>query len=497
MESTSPPPISGPTELSLGPRRPSVTWTLALWLALAGACLLIFSSNMIGKSAPGPLPDPADVSSPILTFYTRYALGIDQLQSIAGGAAAPGSQQLIESLDEQAGSVIDRLRVLQIIAESAGSDQALTRLDSIDSDLRDKSEIHDPNAPDPAPDAIVVNDAAALEALRRDAATMRAIFEARTADGVPATDRDELLRRHGFFARLALSSGKDSTDPERARLEASGTRTVVFAIAALGIVLLAAIAGLALFIVACAQLANRKLRSGLSHHASRVEAPSYAAQDAMLEAAVVFLWGFVLMSFVAGVVYASAGIDLTLLLASMLATCCFWPLARGWSFAAWRRFIGWHTGAGVFREIACGIVGYLACLPILGVGVLISYIVVMLTGSDASHPIADNLDLSSPLVVLGQLLLAAVWAPLVEETMFRGALHGHLRRTAPILVSALISGFVFAAIHPQGLGGIPALTAMGINFALLREWRGSLIAPITAHAINNFFAVGIMLLVMG
>ena len=90
-----------------------------------------------------------------------------------------------------------------------------------------------------------------------------------------------------------------------------------------------------------------------------------------------------------------------------------------------------------------------------------------------------------------------VWAPLVEETMFRGALHGHLRRTAPILVSALISGFVFAAIHPQGLGGIPALTAMGINFALLREWRGSLIAPITAHAINNFFAVGIMLLVMG
>ena len=32
---------------------------------------------------------------------------------------------------------------------------------------------------------------------------------------------------------------------------------------------------------------------------------------------------------------------------------------------------------------------------------------------------------------------------------------------------------------------IPPLAALAITFALMREWRGSIIGPMTAHALNN------------
>jgi membrane protease YdiL (CAAX protease family) len=40
-------------------------------------------------------------------------------------------------------------------------------------------------------------------------------------------------------------------------------------------------------------------------------------------------------------------------------------------------------------------------------------------------------------------------------------------------------------IHPQGVLFAPALGGLAVGFCLYREWRGSLIAPIVAHGINN------------
>jgi len=64
------------------------------------------------------------------------------------------------------------------------------------------------------------------------------------------------------------------------------------------------------------------------------------------------------------------------------------------------------------------------------------------------------------------------------------------------IVSALIGGFIFAIIHPQGWLAAPALTAMGVGFAVIREWRDSLIAPMVAHAVNNGLIVGGLVLVL-
>ena len=61
-------------------------------------------------------------------------------------------------------------------------------------------------------------------------------------------------------------------------------------------------------------------------------------------------------------------------------------------------------------------------------------------------------------------VLASVAAPVVEEIMFRGVLYRHLReasggwgRWLSVLVSVLLSSFVFAVIHPQGWVGVPVL----------------------------------------
>jgi membrane protease YdiL (CAAX protease family) len=52
---------------------------------------------------------------------------------------------------------------------------------------------------------------------------------------------------------------------------------------------------------------------------------------------------------------------------------------------------------------------------------------------------------------------------------------------------------IFAGIHPQGLAGIPVLTAMGMVLAGIRLWRNSLVASMAAHALHNGVLVGALI----
>ena len=93
-------------------------------------------------------------------------------------------------------------------------------------------------------------------------------------------------------------------------------------------------------------------------------------------------------------------------------------------------------------------------------------------------------------------------APILEKTFFRGVLYRYLRgtsaslgRAGSVVISGLVSAFIFASVHPQSWIAIPALGAIGFAFALLREWRDSLIAPIVAHSLWNGALVTITWLV--
>jgi membrane protease YdiL (CAAX protease family) len=99
------------------------------------------------------------------------------------------------------------------------------------------------------------------------------------------------------------------------------------------------------------------------------------------------------------------------------------------------------------------------------------------------------------------MVLGVIVAPLVEETMFRGALFRQLRDSTrwlgfvgSALFSALLSSVIFAAIHPQGWVFIPALASLAMAFCIAREWRGSLPAGMIAHGLTNFVTLSLNVL---
>ena len=60
----------------------------------------------------------------------------------------------------------------------------------------------------------------------------------------------------------------------------------------------------------------------------------------------------------------------------------------------------------------------------------------------------------------------------------------------------MVSSAVFAAVHPHGLLFTPVLGGLATGFALSRELRESLIAPMVAHAIANAVTLTIGISIM-
>ncbi|MBG80660.1 MAG: hypothetical protein CMJ39_08140 [Phycisphaerae bacterium] len=197
--------------------------------------------------------------------------------------------------------------------------------------------------------------------------------------------------------------------------------------------------------------------------------------------------------------------------ASLLAI--LWYPLRGVPLRQAMADIGYTRGRGWIREILAGCAGYAMMLPILAIG-LVGTILLMQSGAagegagfqsdaGAAHPIFSMLANSTIAGLVSIYLLAAVAAPVVEETIFRGVLYRHLRDSSrswaiwlSIGMSGLVSGVIFAAIHPQGWMAIPALGAIGFALALAREWRNSLIAPMLMHALNNGLVITMAMLVL-
>lgn len=82
-------------------------------------------------------------------------------------------------------------------------------------------------------------------------------------------------------------------------------------------------------------------------------------------------------------------------------------------------------------------------------------------------------------------LAAAVFAPLVEEILFRGYLYRNLRATLGPTLAMVLSGVIFAAVHLDPERFIP-LAGLGFALALLYEWSGSLLVCVLVHGLWNF-----------
>jgi len=454
------------------PRDPgSVAMRFIIW-----ALLLYAISYTAWVQWVAPPPPPAvqtEIAPPggLMRLSGRYSVGAVELlsgvdPSFEGDKRDQMAQGLVEQADAFAGTPEDRLRLVILEGELRGPEPALASLDQLETDL-DETD-------DPPPYADV---------LRRDIASVRDLL----ADPpIAPTDLDDFRERHAWFADLALARGLDDASVAREGVLAKAQRTAITLISAISAFLALLLLGFILGIVAVVLVATGKVKASYRPH--------LPGGSVYLEVFLLFIAGFLLLPVLSGFVSGVAGgKDYSRLLIWLLLLIPFWAMIRGARAADFRNAMGWHTGKGLFREIAAGVLGYVACLPIFIVGVLLTLATMVVvsffqsgeeTGAP-THPILNEVDPSDIWSVLGVYAVAALWAPIVEESLFRGALYHHVRGRLHPILAALFVAFIFAVIHPQGLVAIPALMSLAVTFALLREWRGSLIAPVVGHALHN------------
>jgi membrane protease YdiL (CAAX protease family) len=257
--------------------------------------------------------------------------------------------------------------------------------------------------------------------------------------------------------------------------------------------------GLVTFVLGCV-LAFRAARSLWRGEWVSLAAPAHARHGFYVEAFV--LWvvlSIVVTSIVEG--FRQAGLSSPVLdalqLQPLVLPALLWAGLRGSTWQMLRDDLGLRQGQGVARELGAGVLGYLAKLPLSALALVVTVSLMALVGMNAQaaaalHPSVQVLQSGSGVERAVIWVAAVVLAPVCEELVFRGLLWRHLRSLSGRLAwlsrpvpTALASGLIFASLHPQGALAVPALLVEGFALAMVRDWRGSLIAPITVHVLQN------------
>ncbi|MFN3690219.1 MAG: lysostaphin resistance A-like protein, partial [Fimbriimonadales bacterium] len=148
--------------------------------------------------------------------------------------------------------------------------------------------------------------------------------------------------------------------------------------------------------------------------------------------------------------------------------------------------IRWFEGAW-WRQVGAGLVGYAAYVPFLGVLLALTLWVAPALPAEQTNPLGERaMRTQTTLEWLWLFVQAAVLAPIIEEFVFRGVLFKVMwQRTGRVWLSAFASGYLFAVIHPQFLGGVFPITVLGAILALVYAHTRSLLPCILIHALNN------------
>ena len=164
-----------------------------------------------------------------------------------------------------------------------------------------------------------------------------------------------------------------------------------------------------------------------------------------------------------------------------------------------RRGIDWRQAVGLRRKpplhaIAFGGIFFLAMLPPLAVVFPVwAELCHVFHIKDTPQDVADLLATSdSTLVVVAIVAFAIAVAPVFEEFFFRGFAYPALKERWGTWRALVIVSAAFAAIHLH-VPSLGPLFVLAIGLGLSYEFTGSLLAPITMHALFNAVNVGMLL----
>lgn len=464
------------TVVESGPRAyPGVAW---------GAMVLLVSTVVV---LPLLLPlrrhDVAaeeELASVILELQGRYMLGVVRALGF------PEAQFRRQLAGLNTGSLGQRLRHAVLEGELVGADAALDALHDLQAQL--EKAAYQPTE----------SEQQLLRVLNRLYADYAR--EDLTASTVAAEERSLLQQQLGWYGRLALVPPATPDQQARATLLREAQRTTILVLSLVGLGFVVFVFGSIGLLVFGVLFVIGGLAEGLGRPSP--SAGLYAETFAVWMALYLGLQILTGLFLPAKVQLPASGSAMILSLAALA-----WPVWRGLPWKQVREDIGWTAGRQPFLEPFLGLAGYGMAFPLLAVGVVVMLVLMALQAAlqappggvedfspatGPSHPIVRLVAGGNGWVRLQLLVLAAVLAPVVEETMFRGVLYRHLRdatrclpRLLSFLLSALLVSFLFAVIHPQGLIAVPVLMALALAFNLIREWRGTLVPSMVAHGINN------------
>ncbi|HMN42867.1 MAG TPA: type II CAAX endopeptidase family protein, partial [Phycisphaerales bacterium] len=383
----------------------------------------------------------------------------------------------------------------------------------------------DSNSPDNPPEqdaGAIVESTSPAPPIKSHTPTTEELAAAQSAiAALDQSDKDAFKSRHGWFADLVLSRGESPATLRESAAAQGFTLIILLCLLLVGL-FIAGLTGLVLLIIAAVRAFSGTLTWRFARPNPAREWPLHpdtgegAHNSVMLatpgsvwlETVAVFFAMFLAVKGVSWGLEKSGVSKDTVIAGSLFAQwlvllAIFWPILRGMPLARWKNEIGWTSNRGVLREVGAGVVGYLAGLPVyFGVAVIvviITLIVGYFTGAEprpGGNRLTDVLEGGSAFQLFLIFTLATIWAPIVEESIFRGCLFRHLRRRTGLVLAALGSAAVFAALHGYVVQGLFMVGALGVWFALMREWRGNIIATATAHALHNGVVMTIMLIAL-
>ena len=97
----------------------------------------------------------------------------------------------------------------------------------------------------------------------------------------------------------------------------------------------------------------------------------------------------------------------------------------------------------------------------------------------------DTIEIDSSVIIL-DAIGAIIFAPIMEELIFRGVMFNRLKIRVGIIPAMLISSFIFAIGHE--FGGMTSAFLFGICMCLLYLKTDNILIPMSVHFINNVVA---------
>lgn len=383
--------------------------------------------------------------------------------------------EIFDDADKLAISRTDRLRAAIVIAELQGPARAVERLTA----LRAEAE----------PGGALANEIGWLLPRYEAAVAQKPIPD------LPQDVITAMKGRHGWFADLTNAFGRDDAHPDRWYTVAGAEQFLAF----MGFASAFQIIQLALGVIFAIAVIVVIAKHGVENSDDPL-VPTTIYLQAFCVFALIFSTYLMTHVFLLGAEGAIALVVSQAIIWSC-ALASLYPLLRGVKFRELFHDLGFTAPRGVPRELMMGVVGYLAGIPIIWAGNLIGNVVDASMGlvdeGAAGIPLYESPMSGSWILIVLAAASSCLWAPIVEETMFRGCLYRWCRVRLTWIPTTLVTAAVFAAIHPYSIGGMIAIFACGMVWGLLREWRQSLYAPIVAHMLHNaniqFFQIGYLI----